>query len=231
MRILVVGEGVHDVGIRKYWSPQKKNYQSLPGWLQIILQRLAHDTEIEIDTLTRADLTFTVRDRKTLQPLPKGHGAKAALARYRAQLGEYDAVVFMADLDRESAADWKQHHKWVLEGFEKIPDGPPAVVCLPKHTSESWMLSDSNAWASMGLSDLTMLPKKPEEQWGEEKDPKSSHPKQIFGRAKDSCQSHLDDREFRVQIVEKSDINIIDKKCPLSFRKFKEECASANIAK
>lgn len=224
MKILVVGEGPHDIGCSE-WSDRKGDYDRLPGWLHVILEKLCGQ-----------NLTIEAIDRKQLkppskkhQPLPGRHGDKALTARLKAKIEQYDLVVFMADADSKDDQDWREHYDCILDGFKKIADGPPAVACLPKSASESWLLADAKAWRELGLTALNELPNEPEELSGQRNNPASNHPHQIFTRicAKASV---ADSRETRVEIFRHSEPKTLQQKCPVSFAAFWQDLAEAGCA-
>ena len=96
------------------------------------------------------------------------------------------------------------------------------IACVPKSASESWLLCDSKAWAALGLSDLKALPTEPENIWGKRNEPKGNHPHQYFKRI---CKkANIPDNKYsRWTIAELSDIKILEKKCPNSFKAFCQE--------
>jgi hypothetical protein len=221
MKVLVVGEGPGDIGCSE-WSAGKGEYDRLPGWLQVILEKLCGQ-----------GLTIEAIDRKLLpspskkhQPLPNRHGGKALAARLKAKTEKYDLVVFMADTDSKDDGEWKAHYNCIHDGFGKITDGPPAVACLPKSASESWLLADADAWGELGLTALNELPKEPEKLSGKRNDPKGDHPHRIFTRICDMA-GVTDSRETRVKVFRNSEPNTLEQKCPLSFAAFRQDLAGA----
>ena len=155
------------------------------GWLQAFLRRLI-PLETTFVVVKRRDLVLQRRQEKQYQPLPQGHGQKALLCKIRAKAGGYDLVVFMADADSNKRRDWRRTHSDISNGFDRVP-GPNGVPCVPMSTSESWLLSDGQAWRGVGLTKLTMLPKKPEKIWGSPNDHNGNHPHQVFRRVCDAA--------------------------------------------
>ncbi|HTW72807.1 MAG TPA: hypothetical protein VME47_23225 [Acetobacteraceae bacterium] len=231
MRILIVGEGPHDIGYRDAWDHRLKIMIDLPGWLQILLEKLRLPTvPIEVMAARRSEILLTDRDRRRNKPLPPGHGERALACMFRAAAGNYDVVIFMADADTPDDAKWREHHKDIEEGFSRGPSGPLPVICLPKAASESWLLADLAAWKAVGLRDITILPNKPEYAWGKRNDPNSHHPKHDFERAAKMSQLRGDGRGQRVEVMEHAEPNAISQSCPVSFASFWEECAAAGFA-
>lgn len=231
MRILVIGEGSHDIGYRNEWNERLKIRVDLPGWLHIALEKLRDQTKpIEIVAIRRSEILLTDHERRKNRPLPKGHGARALASMFRAAAGNYNVVVFMADADTADQATWHEHHQNIGDGFSRGPCGPAPVTCLPKAASESWLLADAAAWGALGLADTSILPSKPEDTWGVPHDPKGHHPKHDFERAAEYAQLGADGRDQRVRVMQHSKMPTIATICPLSFGSFWRECAAAGFA-
>ncbi|MBF0560477.1 MAG: DUF4276 family protein [Alphaproteobacteria bacterium] len=230
MRVLVVGEGLHDIGRQNEWCEQTRKLINLPGWLQTLLHKMNEFGQaIEITSINTKEIVLSGQERRKRQPLPEGHGAKAMAAKLKAKNENFDVVVFMADSDTEEDCKWRCHHKCVQEGFGKIPEGPAGVVCLPKSASESWLLADPEAWKAMGLSCTKMLPSHPETIWGKHDDPEGNRPHPYFARVCKAA-NRTDTRETRVELMEKISIPRLAKACPLSFASFWNELHAAGIA-
>jgi hypothetical protein len=227
MRVLVIGEGPHDIGVRDHWCARTKAYVELPGWLQELLKKFTGpDDVIAITALRSRDIVLTDRLRRQNMPLPEGHGAKALAAMFKAKSEGFDLLVFMADTDSKDDREWDRHHTCIREGFSKIPGGPFAVACLPKSASESWLLSDETAWTTLGLPNLSDLPTRPEDLSGERNDPKGNHPHRIFARICEQA-GVSDSRETRVEVAKGSTLSVVARKCPKSFVAFWKELAAA----
>jgi hypothetical protein len=221
MKVLVVGEGPHDMGCSE-WSDSKGEYDRLPGWLHVILEKLCGQG-LTIEAIDRKQLASP---SKKHQPLPDRHGGKALAARLKAKTDECNLVVFMADTDSKDDRDWREHYDCIRDGFSRIAGGPPAVACLPKSASESWLLADADAWRELGLTALNELPKEPEKLSGKRNDPKGDHPHQIFTRICDMAKV-ADSRETRVEIFRHSKPDTLRQKCPVSFAAFHQDLAAA----
>jgi hypothetical protein len=231
MRILVVGEGPHDIGRRAEWSERTRTRVALPGWLHAALEKLRDPAKlIEVVALRRNEIVLTDRQRRKNMPLPKGHGERALASMFRAEAGKYDVVIFMADADTKDQAAWQEHHDNISEGFKRGPSGPAPVICLPKSASESWLLADPAAWCALGLTKMSILPTNPEDTWGDRHNPESRHPKHEFERAARCARLEGDGRDQRVQVMEHSDMHVIASSCPLSFVSFWSDCTAAGFA-
>lgn len=224
MRILLCGEGVHEMGEPRVWDDATKAYVSIEGWMQI-LGRRAVTKDVEFDVRLRTDLFLDDGVEKKLGVRPKGHGRKAKIARFVARNEEYDAVVFMVDADSNEKKDWKALVAEIDAGFAALDNGTPAVPCVPMSASESWLLADGAAWAKIGLKDLKMLPTKPESIWGKRDDPEGDHPHRYMSRVCDAA-GLADNLTTRRELASNSDIDTLKKKCPVSYGPFHKALAA-----
>src|SRR4051794_38311359 len=97
MKILICGEGPHDVG-RTKWNAKAKAHGEEEGWLQPIVRHIS-GPEATLVRITHKDAILLPRTEKKHRPLPKGHGARALAAKFRAVSEGCSLVIFMADAD------------------------------------------------------------------------------------------------------------------------------------
>lgn len=215
---MICGEGPHDVGKIEQWSIKTNDQVIHEGWLQPLLRKYA-GTDIEFEIVPRARLVKLPGPNKT--PLPEGHGTKAYLAKFRAKNSECDAVIFMADADTANNREWAEKLRNIHQGFDLVESDVVAIACVPKSTSESWLLADKSAWeAASGTS--VGLPKAPEIIWGRKAAPESDHPHARFSKA--CAENGLQDcTETRRALMEGSSIDTLKSKCPESFSAFDKE--------
>lgn len=213
---MLCGEGPHDVGRIEQWSIKKQTQVVEEGWLQPLLKKYAYDEGIEFEIVPRARLVKLPGPQKA--PLPSGHGAKAFIAKFRAKSSNCDAVVFMLDGDTSADADWKGKLAEVQSGFDLVTGDTISIACVPKSTSESWLLSDEQAWNAVSGQNVD-LPEKPEELWGLPNDAESSHPKSAFVK---TCEKAglTNSTETRRALMEAASVETLRQKCPLSFQAF-----------
>lgn len=224
MKILLCGEGAHDIGVLDQWSIHPDKQMEKPGWLQVLLRKIFEKEDVEFILVPRSRLVSLPRsDLKP--PAPKGHGEKARISKFRALTDKCDLVVFMLDADTTDISEWKRKRDEVIAGFEAIAGDVKAVACIPMSASESWILSDSEAWKKVGLTNLSALPKKPEEIWGVRNDPDSGHPHCYFKRIC-SAANLSDNRETRVDVMTATSLEEVGKKCPASFKAFLADLAA-----
>lgn len=223
MRVLLCGEGLHEIGDPDCWSDRQQCYLSLPGWLHIFARRLLeHCDDVEFEVKRRSELVLLPRLRRGYQPAPDGHGAKALIAKFIAGNEGYDVVVFMADHDGTSKREWKIKHAQIIEGFDRVDNEVIGIACLPMTASESWLLADEGVWQELGLEDKNLLPKKPEEMSGDKHDPRSNDPHRCFERVCGSA-GVKDDRGTRVKVSKVINFDKLEEKCPVSFIPFRQK--------
>ncbi len=225
MRILLCGEGPHEFGDPRVWDAQTKSFSSVEGWLQALLRNLRED-DLEFEIRPRRKLQLI--GNRTLRPALKGHAEKARLARFIASNEEFDAVIFMVDTDSPDRRRWRDIVAEITSGFDNLPEivaVAAAVACVPMSASESWLLSDAEAWAALGLTDPAELPKRPETIWGERDDHEGRHPHRYFAGV---CKKAgvPDNRDTRVQIATAIVPETLAARCPISFPPFAEAIAA-----
>jgi len=215
-KILICGEGEHDMGKKEY-CPRQNDYEIYEGWIQKFIRQIKPNLNIRFEIRRRKELTSFTRGKNRLTL--KGHREKAFYAMMIAKREGYDAVVFMVDADTKDLKQWQEKCQEILEGFAAVKTTRLGIACVPKSASESWLLSDSKAWATLGLSDLKALPTEPEMIWGKRNDPNANHPHQYFKRI---CQkTDIPNNKYtRWEVAELSDVNVIEEKCPNSFVAF-----------
>ena len=136
-------------------------------------------------------------------------------------------MVFHLDADTNQRREWTRKRKEIVKGFAQL-NGVESLACVPMSTSESWLLADDQVWTDFGLTDLTLLPRRPEAIWGERNDPNGDHPHQYFRRV--CVAAGVDDtREVRVQIAERTDLATLKKACPISFVSFVADVKSMHF--
>ncbi len=219
LRVLICGEGKHEIGTRPAYGAAGEE-----GWLQPILRKLI-GKEIDVVWIKRQQLVLLPREAKSLQPLPKGHGAKALAIKIRGNAESYDIVVFMVDADSKEVKEWRRKREEIVDGFSRVP-GVGGAPCVPKSTSESWLLADEEAWRQVGLVESSKLPSKPETIWGGRNDHEGDHPHQFFRRICEEAQV-ADSRETRFRLAVYARTETIQQQCPVSFATFVDDLRMA----
>lgn len=218
-RVFICGEGKHDIG-----TPEKEGGAVRDeGWLQVILRRLL-EGHIQFRAMKRGGIVLQRRDQRRYRPLPPGHGVKAMASKLKAKLDGYDLVVFMVDTDSKLEKEWRRKRDEVADGFGRV-DGVKGLSCIPMSASESWMLADDGAWATLGLRRVAALPRKPETIWGARRDPDGNHPHQYFRRVC-AAAGVEDSLDTRLQVAERSNLCKVRNACPISFGAFVSDLES-----
>jgi hypothetical protein len=217
-KILVCGEGPHDVGADE-WDNRAKDWHFGEGWLHPLIRRIL-GSDIKLVSAKRSDVVLLPRVQDQHKPLPKGHGAKALAAAYFAKSKGCAAIVFMADNDSTSAKDWSQKCSDISAGINEFSGSLLGVPCVPMATSECWLLGDTKSWPNPDerLEEFS----NPENLWGERSDPAANHPKHVFRR---QCYKagRSDNRETRRAIAEHISLAELERKCSHSFPPFKAD--------
>lgn len=225
MKILICGEGKHDIGVADEWCGKSKAYVSIDGWMQPLIRSIKGQ-EVSISIRKRRDLTLLPKVEKKFKPLPSGHGAKALMAKLAAVIGKYDAVIFMVDADTTDVARWKEIQQEILTGFSCIEGQAVGIACVPMSASESWLLADAQAWSTITNRTNLHLPSRPEEVWGARNDPTACHPHRMFANLCEQA-GESDGHKIRLLLAEQIDLPTLRKNCPVSFEAFYDSLLKA----
>jgi len=141
------------------------------------------------------------------------------VAKFRAMQEGCSGVVFATDADSIESPARAAKVAAIEEGFASMPGEIGTAPCVPMGTAEAWLLSDAEAWRTLGAKDLTKLPTQPERAWGRPHDPKSGHPKSVF-QAICKENSIPDDQRSRADLAEALSINTAISRCRTSFGPF-----------
>ena len=217
MKVLVCGEGDHDIG-RSTWNARIKEHIYEEGWMQPILRRLT-EAELELIPARHAELVLLPRDASRHRPLPPGFGGKALAATFKAKILNASVIIFMTDADSNNPADWREKVREIDYGFEQSPFHISGVACVPMSASECWLLTDNDAWISVSGRNGGFNETVAERIWGDRHDPEGNHPKHAFNR---QCENFgvPDNRETRNEIAQHIEISKIAKNCPISYGGF-----------
>lgn len=224
-KVMLCGEGAHDVGLLAEWDSRRSRYVDLEGWMQPII-RNSLGGDIKFSVRRRRDITLLPRHMKGRKPLPGGHGAKALMSKLIAEKDGCDIVIFMVDADDTDETVWRGKRAQILAGFAASDIAVHGIACVPKSASECWLLSDESAWKEVGLDiKRSPLPRRPEEIWGGRDDPQGNHPHRLFTRMCEAA-GVTDSRDTRFEIAMRSQLNVIVEGCPISFGAFLTDVAA-----
>ena len=109
-------------------------------------------------------------------------------------------------------------------GFSEVAgaDALRRVVATPSRMIESWALGDAEAFDANGY-ERPAFKGRPEELWGDEKDPQSNHPKRVLERALAGPASAT----VFADLAAHSDPERLEESCPESFAPFARDVRRA----
>jgi hypothetical protein len=217
LKVLLCGEGPHDIGIPDHWDARRREYVALDGWMQPIVGRVLAGSP-EFSARKRNELQVQQRDPNKRR-LPEGHGAKAYLAKRAAVTGSYDVLIFMVDADSNDFRDWQRIVAEIEAGFALLDACIRCIACVPMAASESWLLSDPQAWATVADYNGANLPPRPETIWGARDNPAGNHPHRLFFRVCEAA-GVSDDLDTRVRVAAATTVAIARARCPMSMEPF-----------
>ena len=153
---------------------------------------------------------------------------------------KYSHGIYYCDADRSTGTSnteqqakkrFKEVYEEVERGANPDLDKREVIPMIALRMVESWLLSDKNAFelvygASAGRDSDISFPAKPEYLWGKEEDPKSNYPKNYLKRICSSFHKKGKipfDKQLYADLAEQTDIEVLCKKCPVSFGTFKKD--------
>lgn len=226
-KVLVVAEGQSEIGdLDQLAGGGSRRSRPAEGYIPPMIRKLlGQPVQLVAQRVTRIGRA----DRHGL----KGHADRAAKALALAAADGCTLLVFVKDVDREpgrkkSALERKTKlasmHAEIESGFDSVDDADRVarVKATPCRMIEAWALGDPNAIGAVGkrTGRRDAIPKRPEELWGDESDPNSSHPKCVLRRVVggDGANSLVFE-----QIAREAAPDTLRKSCPESFAPFADE--------
>lgn len=219
IRILILGEGATDVGV----------FDGAGRWLKGCVLKLVEKVN------TMKEINYIPVEKKVLpKTLPKkgqrkfdGHGKVVQKLIFYSQLKnlDYGLIIYYGDIDKESgtkntrlqaAKASEQAYKQAYAAFEFF--NKKGIAIIPLRMLESWLLADEQAFYK-SFGHKVRLPKDPELLWGDKHDPKSNYPKNLLTRILNDTGKSCNRQAF-CELVENMDLNILERKCPISFPPF-----------
>jgi hypothetical protein len=226
VKVLLCGEGPHDIGADNCWNGGKREYEDLEGWLHAFVRK-SKQQDITFGVRRRNELQITARDARRYRKRPAGHGSKALIAKLVAVAEDYDVLIFMVDADSPEPKTWRHIVDEVEAGFNAVEGSTVCIPCVPMSASESWLMADSGAWLSVAGYNGDGLPAHPEEIWGGRDDPDGDHPHRFFARICGDA-GVPDNRETRVDIASATDLASARAACPTSLDPFLADLESVS---
>lgn len=145
---------------------------------------------------------------------------------------ELEYGIFYTDADRggDSGKVWHSAKKHFEKVYLEVIRGLQAeenkkfIPMVPLKMIECWLLADENAFEKY-FGNIPELPTNPELIWGNKEDPGSDYPKCCIRRAigQASNEKMSGGREVYSGLVQNADVEVLKKKCPISFCSFYED--------
>lgn len=212
IRILLCSEGKTEHGSVKY---QDGAYTPDDGVMQIILQKLAENITIMCISKKRSDIEHF----RLLPPKRNFERHQHITARRLAAITQYEECDFIAYHRDEDNKGFQEMYAQVKGNFTVAEEkGIPCLAIVPMHMTESWLLSDANAFPL--TPDKPPLPRKPEETWGATGSDR--HPKKYLERVLKQFHLHSSTEAY-CEIARNSSISIMRNRCPVSFGRLCED--------
>jgi len=209
IRVLLCCEGNLDKGKTRYIG---NDYIDADGVMQVLIKKTSCISRIDFVTKNRKD----IQNVSTLQPK---YGKHSTVSRKLAQLAKNENcnhIAFHQDEDNKGLETiYKKVHGYFSAAKEK---GLSCIAIVPQHMTESWLLSDENAFQkAFGKKPAKpALPSKPEEIWGSKGT--ANHPKTIMVNVLSQFGTAISPENY-LEIAKHSKIDEIQKRCPKSFDK------------
>ena len=235
MRIMATGEGHTDIGFRDY-----NTGEFLEGPVLTYIRRILPSIEMDVLLWDRKTADSQIRGKgfriQGRKGKLAGHGKIAFIFKAMANEESVDLACFYSDADKGLGVDarkekacerrYKELKDEIENGFKAADslcqDGAcDGIAIIPVKMIESWLLSDKGAFdkAFGNVKKCEKFPDKPELEWGAKNDKNSNYPKNQLNRILDAYGQQAS-REVFCQIAEETDLNVINKKCPISFTPF-----------
>jgi hypothetical protein len=210
INILLYCEGNYDRGRETFTDGE---YIFPDGVVQTLIKKTSYYDDIIFVILRRDDLRnisvtkgFLGKDGITSRRL-------AILAREK----RCTHLAWHRDEDNKGLENkYEEVHRYFIDAKK---DGVKCLAIVPQHMTESWLLSDENAFEQLFGKNPTYppLPPKPEEIWGNKGT--DNHPKKYLERVLKQFHATSSSETF-ADIVNHSDISVMQKRCPESFGQF-----------
>lgn len=210
-RILLSCEEVWDQGRNDY---SDTNVILEEGVVQILIKKVSEQEDLTFSIAKRNDLRKITLLRRSI-----GKKAKGTRLAFLAQKRDCSYIAYHQDEDNRG---FQEIYRQVRENLKIAAEkGKVCLAIIPMHTMESWLLSDEKGFPSIPKSPC--LPKKPEEIWGTRES--DTHPKRYLKRVLN--QYHQDPFvESYTKIANQSDMDVLRKRCRISFGCFCEDIKS-----
>lgn len=124
-------------------------------------------------------------------------------------------IAYHQDADGNDAVVYNS----IKEKFSDYANIHSCLAIVPKEMTESWLLTDEQAYIIAFGSIPEHLPKEPEEIWGKKDDPDSNYPKHVMKHVLGQFHKTPNQHAY-TKIAEQCNIDILKARCPKSFARF-----------
>jgi len=206
VRVLVLGDGRHELGADLGQSLNLDNLPALPSLIHRLMDCPAH-------------VSYTCEPFRRVKPVhTRGHkyAKKVRRAIQLARQNGYQALAVVIDRDRQKDAD---RIVPLQDGRDAMASGslPACAVGMAVEAFDSWMIADSKA-VTAAAGDPGKTHPKPESLAG--KEGTGDHPKDVAGVIF-GAKAGLGDK-YAV-VAENVDLDLLAKACPKGFAPFAED--------
>jgi len=176
-----------------------------------LMKKAIGNQDFSVNWVKRDEMKNWITHRKGNLKISGTYKNVTALAAIALRDGNKN-IAFHQDADRE----YDVRYKRITSEFDRLKGtGFNYLAIVPKEMIESWVMADKNAYPKEPVK--PPLPPKPEELWGKKDSDK--HPKKYLENV--LRQFHqTPSADIFSAIIEKSDLEIIKKRCPKSFGQF-----------
>jgi len=183
------------------------DYVSIPP----LMKKAANTLDMDIQWIKKSELSKKVIHRKKNVAI-SAHGKRIIALAIEAEKNNVYYLAYHNDADK----NYKDTYNEIKSELDRLHNFH-CIAIVPKEMTESWLLSDESAYPAIPAN--PKLPSKPEEIWGQKKDKDSNHPYNYFVRV--LTQFKLpDNRDTYSYIAENTDIEVLKRRCPISFGQF-----------
>jgi hypothetical protein len=209
IRILLCGEGTTDQGRKDFIDGE---YVNSDGVLQTLIKKVSPVGNLTFVVKTRQDLKSTIKLYKHYYGKQTTNSKKLAIA---ANNENCTHIAYHRDEDSKGLKEMYDQVQGYFEDAKK--KGINCIAIVPMHMTENWLLADKNAYPAIPVN--PELPSRPEETWGSKGT--DTHPKKYLERVLAQFPQYKKQALSKVyaEIAEKSDIEILRRRCPESFDK------------
>ncbi|MCI8586854.1 MAG: DUF4276 family protein [Lachnospiraceae bacterium] len=232
-RIAVTGEGPTDYGQSEY-NPRtgrnEWNWGPVKGFCILCLKAGDEGQHLEFYPVPKEEVKRMKLLRSDIGLEGRAIPARKFRNLCREQHLEYG--IFYSDADRggdsgkiphSARKHFEKVYQEVIQGLQ-AEESSKFIPMVPLKMIECWLLADESAYEKY-FGKIPKLPSAPELIWGNKEDPESDYPKCYIIRAiKQASNAKLNSgREVFSELVQDINVEVLKRKCPISFSTFYED--------